>query len=155
MTIGIHSAILIKEQKMILKDALLLYVSDLQKKYFGAKIIDRDDYLSKMKEVEEIVKILHLNDLYKYASWRTCTHLHTSLQTHVILSMFNKDIRLLNKVIRLGESGKVQYTDEELIRLKKKRNQLRDWKQSAKISQSNGFGNYEQKTDSWVWWAVW
>tara|TARA_B100000287_G_scaffold156413_2_gene147547 strand:- start:837 stop:1043 length:207 start_codon:yes stop_codon:yes gene_type:complete len=68
MTIGIHSAILIKEQKMILKDALLLYVSDLQKKYFGAKIIDKDDYLSKMKEVEEIVKILHLNDLYKYAS---------------------------------------------------------------------------------------
>ena len=53
--------------------------------------------------------------------------------------MFNKDIRLLNKVIRLGESGKVQYTDEELIRLKKKRNQLRDWKQSAKISQNNGF----------------
>tara|TARA_B100000123_G_scaffold175369_1_gene130258 strand:+ start:739 stop:945 length:207 start_codon:yes stop_codon:yes gene_type:complete len=68
MTIGIHSAILIKEQKMILKDALLLYVSDLQKKYFGDKIIDKDDYLSKMKEVEEIVKILHLNDLYKYAS---------------------------------------------------------------------------------------
>jgi len=54
----------------------------------------------------------------------------------------------LNKVICLGESGKVQYTDEELIRLKKKRNQLRDWKQSAKISQSNGFGHYEQKTDS-------
>ena len=53
---------------MILKDALLLYVADLQKKHFGAKIIDTDDYLSKMKEVEEIVKILHLNDLYKYAS---------------------------------------------------------------------------------------
>ena len=63
--------------------------------------------------------------------------------------MFNKDIRLLNKVIRLGESGKVQYTDKELIKLKKKRNQLRDWKQSAKIAQSNGFGhNNEQKTDS-------
>ena len=61
--------------------------------------------------------------------------------------MFNKDIRLLNKVIRLGESGKVQYTDEELIKLKKKRSQLRDWKQSAKISQSNGFVHYE-KTDS-------
>ena len=66
MTIGIHSAILIKEQKMILKDALLLYVSDLQKKYFGAKVIDKDVYLSKMKEVEEIVRILHLDDLYKY-----------------------------------------------------------------------------------------
>jgi len=66
MTIGIHSAILIKDQKMILKDALLLYVADLQKKHFGAKVIDTNDYLSKMKEVEEIVKILHLNDLYKY-----------------------------------------------------------------------------------------
>tara|TARA_B100000683_G_scaffold266740_1_gene299456 strand:- start:348 stop:518 length:171 start_codon:yes stop_codon:yes gene_type:complete len=54
--------------------------------------------------------------------------------------MFDKDIRLLNKVIRLGESGKVQYTDKELIKLKKKRSQLRDWKQSAKISQSRGFG---------------
>ena len=78
MTIGIHSAILSKDQKLTLKDALLSYVSDLQKKHFGAKIIDKDEYLSKMKEVEEIVKILHLNDLYKYASWRTCTHLHTS-----------------------------------------------------------------------------
>ena len=68
MTIGIHSAILIKDQKLILKDALLLYVSDLQKKHFGAKIIDTDDYLSKMKEVEEIVRLLSLNDLYKYAS---------------------------------------------------------------------------------------
>tara|TARA_X000001036_G_C20655676_1_gene796825 strand:- start:1146 stop:1352 length:207 start_codon:yes stop_codon:yes gene_type:complete len=68
MTIGIHSAILIKDQKMILKDALLLYVSDLQKKHFSAKVIGKDDYLSKMKEVEEIVRILHLDDLYKYAS---------------------------------------------------------------------------------------
>ena len=56
MTIGILSAILIKDQKMILKDALLLYVSDLQKKHFGAKMIDKDDYLSKMSEVEEIVR---------------------------------------------------------------------------------------------------
>ena len=68
MTIGIHSAILSKDQKLTLKDALLSYVSDLQKKHFGAKIIDTDDYLSKMKEVEEIVRILHLDDLYKYAS---------------------------------------------------------------------------------------
>ena len=58
MTIGIHSAILIKEQKMILKDALLLYVSDLQKKHFGAKIINKDDYHSKMSEVEENFKLV-------------------------------------------------------------------------------------------------
>ena len=49
MTIGIHSAILSKDQKLTLKDALLSYVSDLQKKHFGAKVIDKDDYLSKMK----------------------------------------------------------------------------------------------------------
>ena len=56
--------------------------------------------------------------------------------------MLEKDIRLLNKVIRKGERGEVQYSDEELIRLKKKRNQLRNWKQSARISQNNGFGQY-------------
>ena len=52
------------------------------------------------------------------------------------------DIRLLNKVIRKGERGEVSYTDEELHRLKTKRNQLRYWKESARISQNNGFGQH-------------
>jgi len=56
--------------------------------------------------------------------------------------MLDKDIRLLNKVIRKGERGEVQYSDEELRKLKSKRNQLRYWKQSARISQNNGFGQY-------------
>ena len=56
--------------------------------------------------------------------------------------MLEKDIRLLNKVIRKGERGEVSYTDEELRKLKTKRTQLRNWKQSAKISQNNGFGQY-------------
>jgi uncharacterized protein YdcH (DUF465 family) len=56
--------------------------------------------------------------------------------------MLEKDIRLLNKTIRKGENGEVPYTDEELRYLKKKRNQLRNWKQSAKTSQNNGFGQY-------------
>jgi hypothetical protein len=56
--------------------------------------------------------------------------------------MLEKDIRLLNKVIRKGERGEVAYTDEELRKLKTKRTQLRNWKQSAKISQNNGFGQY-------------
>lgn len=56
--------------------------------------------------------------------------------------MLEKDIRLLNKTIRKGENGEVAYTDEELRYLKKKRNQLRNWKQSAKTSQNNGFGQY-------------
>ena len=54
------------DQKLTLKDALLSYVSDLQKKHFGAKVIDTDVYHSKMSEVEEIVRILRLNDLYKH-----------------------------------------------------------------------------------------
>ena len=58
--------------------------------------------------------------------------------------MLERDIRLLNKVIRKGENGEVAYTDEELRKLKTKRRQLKDWKRSAQISQNNGFGQYVQ-----------
>lgn len=58
--------------------------------------------------------------------------------------MLEKDIRLLNKVIRKGENGEVQYSDDELRKLKTKRRQLKDWKRSAQISQNNGFGQYVQ-----------
>ena len=64
--------------------------------------------------------------------------------------MLEKDIRLLNKVIRKGENGQVAYSDDELKLLKKKRRQLKDWKRSAQISQNNGFGQYindEQNDD--------
>ena len=50
---------------MVLKDALFLYVSDLQKRYYGDKLIETDLYLTKMQEVEAIVDKLHLTDLYK------------------------------------------------------------------------------------------
>ena len=63
--IGLHSALLDKDEKMILKDALFLYVSDLQKRYYGDKLIQTDVYLEKMKEVEAIVEKLHLTDLYR------------------------------------------------------------------------------------------
>ena len=56
--------------------------------------------------------------------------------------MLEKDIRLLNKVIRKGENGQVAYSDDELKLLKKKRRQLKNWKRSAQISQNNGFGQY-------------
>ena len=63
--------------------------------------------------------------------------------------MLEKDIRLLNKVIRKGERGEVSYTDEELRKLRSKRRQLKNWKRSAQISQNNGFGQYinEQNDD--------
>ena len=56
--------------------------------------------------------------------------------------MLDKDIRLLNKVIRKGENGEVSYTNEELHYMKKKRRKLKEWKRSAQISQNNGFGQY-------------
>ena len=40
--------------------------------------------------------------------------------------MLERDIRLLNKVIRKGENGEVQYSDDELRKLKTKRRQLKD-----------------------------
>jgi len=61
--------------------------------------------------------------------------------------MLEKDIRLLNKVIRKGENGQVAYSDEELHKLRSKRRQLKDWKRSAQISQNNGFGQYINNND--------
>jgi hypothetical protein len=61
----LHSAILDANEKLILKDALLLYVSDLQKRYYRDKMIPESSYLAKMKEVEEIVGKLKLTDLYR------------------------------------------------------------------------------------------
>ena len=66
MMIGLHTQLLDKDDKMILKDALFLYVSDLQKRYYGDKIIPEETYLSKMKEVEGIVDKLHLTELYRW-----------------------------------------------------------------------------------------
>lgn len=63
--IGLHSAILDLDEKMILKDALFLYVSDLQKRYYNDKILPEDTYLCKMREVEGIVDKLHLTELYR------------------------------------------------------------------------------------------
>ena len=59
------SALLNSDQKMILKDAVFLYVSDLQGRYYRDKLIDTPVYLAKMKEVEDIVESLKLSDLYR------------------------------------------------------------------------------------------
>jgi hypothetical protein len=63
--IGLHSAILDKDEKMIVKNALILYVSDLQKRFYRDKLISEDIYLDKMKELQDIVDKLHLAELYK------------------------------------------------------------------------------------------
>lgn len=63
--IGLHSQLINMDEKMILKDALFLYVSDLQKRYYSDKLVETDVYLAKMKEVETIVDKLHLTELYR------------------------------------------------------------------------------------------
>jgi hypothetical protein len=54
------------------------------------------------------------------------------------------EIKLVKHALKKGEDDPFLYTDDELHRLKKKLRQLRNWKQSAKISQNNGFGQYVQ-----------
>jgi hypothetical protein len=61
----LHSAILDQEQKVVIKDALVMYISNLQKRYYRDKMIEESLYLKKMREIEQIVEALHLSDLYR------------------------------------------------------------------------------------------
>ena len=61
----IKSSLLDIDQKVVLKDAILLYVTNLQKKYFRDNMIDESLYTKKMQEIQQLVETLHLNDLYK------------------------------------------------------------------------------------------
>ena len=61
----IKSSLLDTDQKVVLKDAILLYVTNLQKKYFRDNMIDESLYIKKMQEIQQLVETLHLNDLYK------------------------------------------------------------------------------------------
>ena len=61
----LHSPILDRDEKMVLKDALILYVSDIQRKYYADGVLAEDVYLSKMSHVEQIVETLHLSELYR------------------------------------------------------------------------------------------
>ena len=68
----LHTAILNKEEKMILKDALFMYVSNLQKRYYRDNLIEQSVYLEKMSEIEAIVEKLHLTDLYRLRKTSSC-----------------------------------------------------------------------------------
>ena len=63
--VGLHSQILNHEQKMLVKDALVLYIQDLQRKFYRDKLIDPTYYNTQMSEVDSIANALHLKDLYK------------------------------------------------------------------------------------------
>jgi len=61
----LHSPILDRDEKMVLKDALILYVSDMQKRYYADGVIAEDVYVSKMAHIKQIVETLHLSELYR------------------------------------------------------------------------------------------
>ena len=63
--IGLHSEILNHDQKMLVKDALVLYIQDLQRKFYRDKLIDPTYYNTQMSEIDSIANALHLKDLYK------------------------------------------------------------------------------------------
>jgi hypothetical protein len=63
--IGLHSARLNHDQKMLVKDALVLYIQDLQRKFYRDKMINSEYYNTQMSEVDKVADALHLKDLYK------------------------------------------------------------------------------------------
>jgi|TARA_Y100000022_G_scaffold39809_1_gene32758 hypothetical protein len=63
--VGLHSEILNHDQKMLVKDALVLYIQDLQRKFYRDKLIDPTYYNTQMSEIDSIANALHLKDLYK------------------------------------------------------------------------------------------
>ncbi|AGH06735.1 hypothetical protein Sn250709_052 [Synechococcus phage S-RIM2] len=63
--IGLHSALLSLDQKRLVKDALVLYIQDLQRKFYRDKSIDPAYYNAQMSEVDSIAEQLNLKDLYR------------------------------------------------------------------------------------------
>ena len=64
--IGLHSALLTREQKLIVKDSLIMYVCQLQKQFFRDNLISFEEYSTKMQDIEDITNKLHLKELYKH-----------------------------------------------------------------------------------------
>tara|TARA_B100000131_G_scaffold316991_1_gene358133 strand:+ start:8345 stop:8542 length:198 start_codon:yes stop_codon:yes gene_type:complete len=63
--IGTKTQLLTFEQKLIIKDSLIMYVCQLQKQYFRDKLISFDEYSARMQDIDEITDKLHLKELYK------------------------------------------------------------------------------------------
>lgn len=61
---NLKSAVLDSMQKEILRQAIFMYVSDLQKEFYQDKTIIAKEYDQKMKSISEIVEVLHLKNCY-------------------------------------------------------------------------------------------
>ena len=55
----IRSAILSQEQKEVLKDSILSYVTTLQKRFYKDSLITEEIYHEKMQQIQDIVNVLH------------------------------------------------------------------------------------------------
>ena len=64
MTTNLKSAVLDSMQKEILRQAIFMYVSDLQREFYQDKKILAKDYDDKMKSISEIVDVLHLKNCF-------------------------------------------------------------------------------------------
>ena len=63
--IGTKTQLLALEQKLIIKEYLIMYVCQLQKQYFRDGLISFNEYSSRMQDIDEITDKLHLKELYK------------------------------------------------------------------------------------------
>lgn len=61
---NLKSAVLDSMQKEILRQAIFMYVSDLQKEFYQDKTIIVEEYEQRMKSISEIVEVLHLKNCY-------------------------------------------------------------------------------------------
>ena len=54
----LHSAILDREQKVLVKQAILLLICDLQQSFYADKKISKTEYDTKFKQIDEIAQLL-------------------------------------------------------------------------------------------------
>lgn len=64
-----HSAFLTSDEKKVVSDAMLLYIQQLQKKYYSETIIQLEEYNLEMKVVSEIIEKLHLSNKRRYGDY--------------------------------------------------------------------------------------
>ena len=71
----LHSAILDREQKVLVKQAIFLLICDLQQSFYADKKISETEYNRKFSQIDEIAQLLGIRDAYRdlWTTWTTWT----------------------------------------------------------------------------------
>lgn len=71
----LHSAILDREQKVLVKQAIFLLICDLQQSFYADKKISETEYNRKFSQIDEIAQLLGIRDAYRdlWTTWTTST----------------------------------------------------------------------------------